>query len=150
MSRTLWMLAVLVLCCVLAFAEIPAVVLAAFKLNYPNAEITETAQEMEDTVTCYEISSNDGGIIRDVLFTTDGTVIEVEQIIAAGELPEAVSKTVRATYPNGTIEQAERKVRAGVTGYEVVVKSGDKFFELALSAEGVITETEEKSTEDAD
>ena len=124
--------------------DAPAAVLSAFKTAYPKATIGKVAQETEDSVLYYEISCKDGKVARDVTYTADGNVISVETTIAESELPLYVRATIVAAYPIHKIWKVETILEGGVTSYEVLLQSEKRYYEVALSAEGKITETEDK------
>jgi hypothetical protein len=100
-------------------------VLAAFKTAYPHAVIKGASQETEKGVTYYEIESVDGKMNRDILYTADGKVAEVEEAVAPGALPVAVTRALAKAYPGFKILKAED-----------LVKGGQKFFELQIQVNG--------------
>ena len=60
-----------------------------------------------------------------------------EEHIPIAKLPEAVTKAVKARYPNGELLSAEVK-------YEVKVKSGGKEYKVKATHEGKILEVDGK------
>jgi hypothetical protein len=87
---------------------------------------------------------------HDILFYADGSFIVDEEVIPAAGLPVAVRKSIQTAYPKGTIELAEKLSRPSETGYEVVVKSGSKTYEVELDASGKVVNTEEKTGKEKD
>src|SRR2546421_535253 len=88
--------------------DVPAPVVAAAAKAYPNARIREWAKENEGSATQYEASMIDGTKKRDVLFSPDGAVVAVEEVIPTTELPKAVREAIKARYPQGVIRSAEK------------------------------------------
>lgn len=104
---------------------LPPTVLEAFKKAYPKAEIRGASKETEKGVTYYEVESIDGKMNRDLLYTVDGKVVEVEEAIAPGALPAAVIKALDKAYPGYKILKAED-----------MLKDGQKLFELEIQVNG--------------
>src|SRR5215831_5909646 len=65
--------------------KLPPVVEAAFKKAYPNATIKNVSHETEDGVEQYEIESTNGGHGLDVNYKPDGTLIVIEEEVAAAD-----------------------------------------------------------------
>lgn len=64
--------------------DLPATVSSAFKAAYPSAKIKGAGTETEDGVEYYEIESVDGKTRRDLLYTKDGKVCEIEEMVKSG------------------------------------------------------------------
>jgi hypothetical protein len=103
---------------------LPAAVLEAFKTAYPQAVIKGTDKETENGVTYYEIESVDGEINRNLLYTADGKVFEIEEAIAPEALPAAVLQALDKAYPGYKILKAE------------VTTEGGKSYELQIQVDG--------------
>jgi hypothetical protein len=128
--------------------DLPAAVLHAFQREYPLAKITGAAREIEADVEYYEIESKEHGTKRDMLYRADGGLVSVEEVIRPHYLPAFVREAVMQQYPKGKIKSAEKITRAGLSSFEVVVRDGNRYYEVALTAYGRITETEEKTGKD--
>lgn len=126
--------------------DLPKPVLDAVKAKYPHAEIEEAEKETEDGETVYEVElevKEDEEIT--VALKPDGTIIEVEKEIAVSELPEAVTRAIKAKYPKAELEEAEQVVRGDHLLYEVEVEiAEDETVEILLDAKGKILEEEEE------
>ena len=118
--------------------QVPSVVRSAFTTAFPKAVINECATELEKGKTAYEISSREGEIGRDVLFYPDGTLIVVEERIAAGDAPDPVQQAVRQAFPGGEIELAEKVTRGASLLYEFRLKHQGKQLEVVLDSSGNI------------
>jgi hypothetical protein len=130
--------------------DLPAAVLHAFERDYPLAKIIGATREIEDSVEYYEIASKEDGTKRDVFYQANGGLVSVEELIRPRDLSTLVHDAVMHQYPKGKIKSAEKITRAGISSFEVVVRDGNRYYELALTADGRITETEEKTGKDED
>jgi uncharacterized membrane protein YkoI len=132
--------------------KLPKAVAAAVKEHFPDAEFTSITKETEGTKVVYDIELKQKGVKHEMDIAEDGTVIEIEDEVAAKDLPAAVTKALEAKYPKGTLKEAMAVNK--VTGkelkllhYELTVDTGDKkSVEVLISADGkeVKEEPEEK------
>jgi hypothetical protein len=106
---------------------LPPAVLKAFRAAYPKAVIKGASTETENGVTLYEIESVDGKINRDLLYTAEGKVVEIEELIAAENLPAPVKETLSKEYPGAKVL---------VLKAEILTKDGIKAFELSIEVTG--------------
>lgn len=118
-----------------ASVKLPAAVDSAFKAAYPQATIKHTSHETEDGVEQYEIESTNQGRELDVNYKPDGTVIVIEEQIAASELPAAVATAVTTRYPKATVTTRERATEGQKTYFELGLK-GAPVKEVQLTADG--------------
>lgn len=120
--------------------DVPAAVTAAFKAAYPTATIRGYAREKENGKTFYEIESKDGSIGRDVLYNPDGSVAEIEESLAPGDLPAGTQDTILKKYRGAVAVKAEktteRTAQGEKAGYEVIVRQGKKHFTLLFDGAG--------------
>lgn len=122
--------------------DLPKAVFNAFQKAYPKAEITSASKEDEDGRIAYEIESVDDEQVRDILYSEEGQVLEVEEEMLFNELPKAVRETIKDEYPDTEVEKAEKITRGGVINYEVVVETEDESLEIVLDAQGKIIKSE--------
>jgi uncharacterized membrane protein YkoI len=123
--------------------DLPEAVGSAFKKSYPNAVIKVVDKEVENGKTFYEVESMDGTLKRDLLYTPDGKAYEIEESIAAAELPAAVNKAVSKEYPKGKVGKAERTTKEGAVQYDLSIKSGKKMFSVSIAPDGKILSKKE-------
>ncbi len=116
--------------------SVPSAVISAFKSRYPNATIKSFAREKENGKVFYEIESKDGDIGRDVLYNPDGSVVAVEETIAASDLPASIQEFVRSKYAGAVITKAEKSTQGDAVEYEVFVKHRKKRLALEFDADG--------------
>ncbi len=116
--------------------DVPSAVLAAFQKAFPHATVKGYGSEKEGDKLFYEIESLEGKMTRDVLYSPDGTVVEVEESLAEGELPQAVTQSVKRQYPNAVITTAERTTRGTIVTYDIRAKQEGKTFSITLDSNG--------------
>lgn len=119
-------------------SQVPAAVISAFKTAYPNATIRGYAREKEHGKLFYEIESREGTTSRDILYNPDGTVAELEESVAASDLPADALQAIKQKYPKGVISLAEKTTVGDTVGYEVSVKQGRKRFSMEFDSSGKV------------
>jgi uncharacterized membrane protein YkoI len=119
---------------------LPPAVLEAFQTAYPHAVIRGASKETEKGVTYYEVESVDGKMNRDLLYTADGKVVEVEEAIAPGALPAAVTQALAKAYPGYKILKAEDLVKGGQKYFELRIQVKDKKIGVTIDPSGKIIE----------
>ncbi len=127
--------------------DLPEAVLTSFHKSYPKADIRGTSIEKEDGKTYYEIESMEGSQRRDLLYTKDGKVAEIEEAMASNNVPDFVKSSVMKKYPDGEISKAEKVTSGKKTNYEIVVKQGNKRHEVVLDSKGNIQKMEKMKKE---
>jgi len=118
--------------------DVPAAVMTAFKTAYPNATIRGYAREKENGKVFYEIESREGTTTRDVLYNPDGTVAEIEESIAATDLPAEVQQAMKEKYPKAVITKAERTTAGDKVSYEIVARQGKKRVTVEFDSSGKV------------
>lgn len=126
----------------------PEAVMKAFQKAYPNAEIRGISKESEGGKVYFEIESVDGKVRRDLLYLADGSVFEIEEGIATSDLPAQVTDSLKARYPKGEIQKAEKITRGSVVEYEVLLENEEENLEVVLDANGTIKSQASVSEED--
>jgi len=119
---------------------LPEAVVSAFKAAYPNAVIKGTSKETEKGVTYYEIESVDGTLNRDLLYTADGKAAEIEEAIAASDLPAAVQQTLAKEYPGAKVLKAEKMTKGDQKLFELRIQVKDKKMGVTIDPNGKIVE----------
>ena len=116
-------------------SALPAPILAAFKAAYPHAILKAAAEENEDGKVVWEVESTEGGLGRDLLYTPDGSVVEIEEEVKSAQLPAPVAAAVKAQYPAARIVKGERVTRGATVTYELQL-AGASRKSVALTPEG--------------
>ena len=151
-SRLITAVLACLLICLSTFAQetkvreknVPAAVVRAFKSAYPQAQIRGYAKEKEHGKVFYEVESMDGTTHRDILYNPDGTVAEIEERIAATDLPAEAQQTIHQKYPRATITIAEKITIGDKIGYEVSAKQGKRRISLEFDADGKLVKPNSK------
>jgi hypothetical protein len=118
--------------------DLPASVVKAFESAYPKATVTKCATEVEKGVTFYELETTEGKIKRDLLYKADGTLAEVEEILTADMVPDAIGKAIAAEFPKGKIVSGEKTTRGKDVSFDIVVANGQQKVSVNLTADGKI------------
>jgi hypothetical protein len=126
----------------LAKKDLPSAVISTFKQQYPNAVIKGSSKEVEDSTTYYEIGSVDGQTKRTVLYTGDGKLTEIEEVISSKQLPDSARGLIVKDYPKGDVEGAEKVTKGNVTIYEVKIENGKENIEAVFDSAGKIISSE--------
>jgi len=117
---------------------LPPVVLKAFKTAYPKAEIKGASKEVENGVTQFEVESVDGKLNRDLIYSADGKVIELEETTAPENLPAPVKQTLAKEYPDAKILKAEILTKDGAKSFELSIQVKDKKMGVTIDPQGKI------------
>ena len=130
--------------------ELPTAVRATFEKSYPHAKIQGVSQEVEKGKKVYEIESMDGTVRRDLLFKADGSIVEIEEELAAGDLPAAVKATIQKKYPSEKVEKAEKITKGSIEEYELHLLAGKTRYEVVVAPDGVIRTREKENDEETE
>lgn len=129
---------------------VPEAVIKAFEQAYPFAKVTEYKREDRSGVIYYEIECRVGKLKLEMVYTGDGDLYEIEQLIGLKAVPKAVIKSAKKAHPKAKIRKAERLTRGVQTLYEIYIREGKQKLEIVLDPTGKILEPEEKEKDDKD
>jgi hypothetical protein len=116
---------------------LPAAVLHQAKVEAGDATIRGCVKDKEDGKLTYEVETLKDGRSRDMLFDASGTVLEVEQEVAAGSLPPAVSDAIARAANGSKVGKVESVTRGGViASYETTIMKKGRRQEIAFSPQG--------------
>jgi hypothetical protein len=116
---------------------LPAAVLHQAKVEAGDATIRGCVKDKEDGKLTYEVETLKDGRSRDILFDASGTVLEVEQEVAAGSLPPAVSDAIARAANGSKLGKVESVTRGGViASYETTIMKKGRRQEIAFSPQG--------------
>jgi uncharacterized membrane protein YkoI len=135
--------------------KLPKAVMDAIKGRFPKAEITSAEMETEDGKVVYDIELKSEGRKYEMDIQEDGTIIEIEKEVALKDVPEAVTKAVKAKYPKSTIKEVMevnkvKDKKETPDHYEVTIETADKKeveLEVSLDGKSVKAEGEKKETD---
>lgn len=123
----------------LSRSQVPPPVLSAFETAYPKAKALRFAEEENDGKACYEIESREDGTRRDLLFSADGSLLEIEEVVPESALPAAVREEIARLAPKAKVQSVEKVTRGGKVTFEIAL-SGAGTRELVLDAGGKAAE----------
>ncbi len=127
--------------------DLPKAVTESFQKSYPNAEIKGVSTEKENGKTYYEIESMDGTQGRDLLYTKDGKIAEIEETFAAENIPNFVISSVMKKYPKCKIHKVEKLTKGKKISFEAVVEHDGKKSEVVLDSKGNIQKMKKENDE---
>lgn len=128
-------------------AKLPKVILDAFTKAYPKAVIKNVAEEKENGKTTWEVESTDNGMARDLVYNPDGTVVDIEEEVAAASLPPAVTAALKAKYPKAAITKAEKLTTGKTFVYELTIGGAGSVTSIELTADGKAVPPIKKDTD---
>jgi hypothetical protein len=98
---------------------LPPAIKAAFTEAYPQAAVTRVIHEKVRGQEQYEVESVDRGLKLDVHYKPDGSVILIEQEVAAADVPAAVTAAIATRYPQATATVSMRVTEKKSSFYEI-------------------------------
>ena len=124
-------------------SQVPQAVLDAFAKARPDAKVKEFEEETWDGKSVFAIEFKDNGIESEYIFSSDGTLLGIEEEIKPADLPPAVAEAINKAHPNAKIKEAERILlpNGTLSRFEVEIKVGGKEFELEIDSNGKILKT---------
>ncbi len=119
-------------------ADVPAAAIAAFEKAYPNATMKSYSTEQHKGKISYEIESIDGSTHRDVEYSSQGELLEIEEDIKPSDLPAKVSQAITKKYAGCEIVSAEKKIKGDQTQtmYKVKLIQDKAKIEVRVNSEG--------------
>ena len=116
--------------------SLPQAVARAFHQTYPAAIVLHVSKERREGKVVYEIESRDGATRRDLIYTTAGEVLEIEERIPPDSVPPAVRAAADSRVKGGTLVGAERVTRGAVVLFEVQMRRNGRSTFLTFDREG--------------
>jgi uncharacterized membrane protein YkoI len=156
-----WLIAALLGCFVLASAaraeeekipldKVPKAVVDAVKKKFPDVKLDKASTEKEDGKTIYELAFTYKDSKYEVECEEDGTIVAIDKVITAKELPKEVAKTLEEKYPKATyktIEEVTKKDK--IAHYEIDLVTADKKgIEVEIDPSGKVLKEEKKKVKE--
>jgi len=118
--------------------NLPPAVRAAVEQQSQGGTIRGLSKETEGGKTYYEAELTVNGRNRDVLFDTEGNVVEIEEEVALASVPPAVRATLEEqAATKGSITKVETLTKNGVLeAYEGQLKKGTVTSEVKVAPDG--------------
>jgi hypothetical protein len=118
-------------------SALPPAVEKAIQSETQGATIKGFAEEREHGKTFYEVETVVNGHTRDILFSTDGTVAEVEEEVAFDSLPAKVQSALTAKAAGAKITKVESLTKKDkLVAYEAAIVKGTKKGEIQVGPDG--------------
>jgi hypothetical protein len=125
-------------------SELPAAVQKAAQEQSEGATIRGYTTEVENGEQKYEVETTFHGHSRDVTFSPEGKVLEIEQQMLLADLPPEVRDGLRVKAGGGTITRIESLTKDGkLVAYEAQVSTGGKRSEIQIGPDGKTLAQEE-------
>lgn len=113
-------------------------VLLTFRQLYPHLDLSQVTWSWEVPYKIYEAEFEQDGQEYEVEIAVTGQHILTEIEIDTNQLPEVVRKSMRANYPNQSIDEVERvEYSNGLVYYEIELEKGDKTREVFYREDGL-------------
>jgi hypothetical protein len=137
--------------------QLPAAAADALLAAFPGAVIGEVDLDDEDGLELFEVELKQGDAEIDVKLAPDGTIVEIEQVVAIEAVPAAAATVIQDAAAGGTIKEIKmEEVRAQVQTvdgvptpvlldppqvvYEAEIETGGQSGETKVAADGTVLE----------
>ncbi|QNI36159.1 hypothetical protein [Edaphobacter albus] len=118
-------------------SALPPVVEKAVQTETKDATVKGFAEEREHGKIFYEVETVTNGHTRDILFTSDGKIAEIEEEEAFDSLPTNVQTGLRKKASGATIEKVESLSKKGqLVAYEGTIRRNGKSAEIQVGPQG--------------
>ncbi|MFA6028461.1 MAG: hypothetical protein WC969_01275 [Elusimicrobiota bacterium] len=114
----------------------PAEVMTALKKLYPKAKVRHCLRKERDGKTVFEIETRDGKVLRGLVLSEAGEVLEKKERIALKELPAAVKLSAQTKYPQADIVSAKRVTKGAAVVYELELRMGSEKESIVVDGSG--------------
>ncbi|MBC7476123.1 MAG: PepSY-like domain-containing protein, partial [Candidatus Sericytochromatia bacterium] len=88
--------------------NVPQSIILSFEKSYPNAKALNYSKETVKGKTTYEVESKDGNTKRDLTYSANGQILEIEEVIPLSSLPKDVIQSLNKSYPKANIVTIEK------------------------------------------
>jgi hypothetical protein len=116
---------------------LPAAVLHQAKIEAGDATIHGCVKDKENGKLIYEVETLADGRSKDIVLDASGSVLEVEQEVAASSLPAAVSDAIARAAHGAKVGKIESVTRGGaISSYETTIVEKGRRREVAFNPQG--------------
>jgi uncharacterized membrane protein YkoI len=122
--------------------KVPKVIMKAIMDRFPGADVTSVEKEKENGKVMYDVELKHQGRKYEMDIQEDGTIVEIEKEVASKDVPEAITKAIKAKYPDCTIEEVmevnkvEGKKETPINYEATIVTADKKKKEVIVSLDG--------------
>ena len=128
----------------ISHSDLPPAVQKTAQEQSKGATVKGYSQDNENGQLEYEVEMTVNGHSKDVSIAKDGSVVEVEEQVEMGSLPENVQSGLKAKAGKGTITKVESITKHGsLVAYEAQVKTMGKRSEIQVGPDGKPLDHEE-------
>jgi uncharacterized membrane protein YkoI len=118
-------------------SELPPAVQKAAEEQTKGATVRGYSTEVENGKREYEVETVLNGRSRDITFSPDGSLLEVEEQVEMSDLPSTVRDGLQAKAGSGKITKIESLTKQGkVVAYEAKVLKAGKRHEVQVGPDG--------------
>lgn len=118
-------------------SALPPAVEKAVQIETKDATVKGFAEEREHGETFYEVETVINGHTRDILFTSDGKIAEVEEEVAFDSLPANVQTGLKKKALGAAIEKVESLSKKDqIVAYEGTIRRNGKPAEIQVGPQG--------------
>jgi len=120
---------------------VPEAARNAFAKDYPNAKFRTWDKETFEGSVVYEAEGvSVGKISRNVMYSPEGRVVQIEDTMPVAEVPAPIVNAVSKEYPGAVIKSAEKRTHAQTVEYALKLK-GATVKMVVLDSDGKIIST---------
>jgi uncharacterized membrane protein YkoI len=122
--------------------KMPPKVKESLNARFPGAMITQVTKENENGEVIYDIEMTKAGKKHEMDCKEDGTIVDIQNEIAANDLPAAAVAAIKAKHPGSTIKEVGeilvvKDKKETRDHFEVIIETADKKeVELTVSLDG--------------
>lgn len=117
----------------LSSAEIPSSVATAFAKSHPHAKNVKWDKEGAN----YEVSFDEQKEEISIVYSADGSVMEIETEIEWNKLPEPIKQTLKKDFSDYKLKEYAKIVSGKGVTYEVEVSQKKQSYDLLFDVNGV-------------
>jgi len=119
--------------------DLPQAVKTSAEKYLGDLKSAEAKKEVEDEKTVFEIEVKKDGVEMTAEFKETGEIIELEKEIKVSQLPQSVVSSIKATYPNSKIKEADEKQSFENNGEKISISYDVEIIsEIEFSADGKV------------
>lgn len=120
--------------------NVPAVVLNAFQLKFPNADDVDWRLERGSYRIRFEVNNKD----HELYLTDRGNVLKHHQDLYVSEIPKVVLETIQKKAPFFDVDDADKITENGKTTYEINFEIDDKDHDFWINEKGKLLKYEKE------
>jgi hypothetical protein len=120
----------------IACSKLPDAVRSGLSKEFPKATIKSCSKEIENQQVSYELVTFEGKTRRDVMFSPEGKLVFLEEVVPFESVPEPVRDAILRAHPRKDVTLTEKTTRDGTVLYEFQVRARAKRVQLVFDPNG--------------